>query len=138
MPSSLELVRRANRAGISEGIPALHPFQHIPPNPPLDLKAFTAKDNCMPNHKDWKYIKRFDIDDGRVSRYTISFYRKRNLWYDEIRYDSHETKRGLKLSEPHFHLKLRSSFKGDADKAVEEIREIIDNYLRMLEEVVER
>lgn len=92
----------------------------------------------MPNLQDWKYVKRVDIDDGRVSRYTISFYRKRNLWYDEIRYDSHETKRGRKALEPHFHLKLRSSFKGDADKAVEEIREIIDNYLRMLEGVLKR
>ena len=92
----------------------------------------------MAGHKDWKYVTRFDIDDGRLSRYTIGFYRKRNGWYDEIRYDSHETKKGQKVPEPHFHLKVRSSFKKDTAKAIEEIREIIDNYLGTIEGVLQR
>lgn len=92
----------------------------------------------MPEHKGWMYVARVDIDDHLVSRYTVSFYRKRNGWYDEMRYDSHERKKGKQVQEPHFHLKLRSSFKRDADLAVAEIREIIDNYVEYVEEVIRR
>ena len=33
-------------------------------------------------------------------------------WYDEIRYDSHERKRGGKIPVPHLHVKLQSGLKG--------------------------
>lgn len=59
-------------------------------------------------------------------------------WYDEIRYDSHERKKGRSVLAPHLHIKLQSAFKPDTDRAVEEIREIIDNYVRIIDEVIER
>ncbi len=52
---------------------------------------------------------------------------------DEIRYDSHDRKRGRAVLAPHFHMKLCSGLKVDPDAAVEEIKEIIDNQLGNLE-----
>ncbi len=97
----------------------------------------------MPTHeyKDWKYIRRIDFDaEGKVARYTINFYRSGRTadWYDEIRYDSHEIRRGKDTLAPHFHMKLRSGFKGDANAAVEEIQSIIDNQVKPIEGVLEK
>ena len=89
--------------------------------------------------RDWSYVMRIDTAlDGNVARYTISFFRERENWHDEIRYDSHEQKRGQSVLAPHFHLKIRSGFKPDTGKAVEEIKEIIQNHLRGIAEVLER
>jgi len=43
---------------------------------------------------DWKVISRVTSEDGNITEYTIQFYRPRGdgNWYDEIRYDSHETR----------------------------------------------
>ena len=89
----------------------------------------------MPTHeyKDWKYIRRADFDaEGKVARYTINFYRRERTadWYDEIRYDSHEIRKGKDTLTPHFHMKLRTAFKGDDNVAVEEIQSIIDNQVK--------
>ena len=75
--------------------------------------------------------------DDRVSEYSINFYRDSGDWFDEIRYDSHDRHRGRKVVAPHFHMKLRSAFKGDADAGVEEIRSMIDNYLQDIQEVID-
>jgi hypothetical protein len=58
--------------------------------------------------------------------------------YDEVRYDSHEWKKGRSVLSPHFHLKLRSSFKADLEKAVGEIHRIIDRHVKGIRKVVER
>ncbi|MBI3941082.1 MAG: hypothetical protein HY315_09625 [Acidobacteria bacterium] len=72
-----------------------------------------------------------DIQDA------LSFYRKRDgRWYDEIRYDSHERKRGRKIPAPHLHAKLQSGRKGEIAQAAEEIKNIIDNYVPELEDVI--
>ncbi|MDP2996234.1 MAG: hypothetical protein Q8N47_02020 [Bryobacterales bacterium] len=89
-------------------------------------------------HSGWKCLNRVDFEDGVATRYTIAFYRQNGEWYDEIRYDSHEWKRGRNVSSPHFHLKLRSAKKGDLDAAVEEIRQIIDEHVDSIREVIER
>lgn len=89
--------------------------------------------------RDWSYILRVDNEPGgKVSRYTINFYRHVGEWYDEIRYDSHDQKRGRTVLAPHFHMKVSSRFKPDTGKAIEEIKEIIDNYLKGIGEVLER
>ncbi len=46
--------------------------------------------------KDWKVISRVTSEDGKVTEYTVQFYRPRGdgNWYDEIRYDSDETRKG--------------------------------------------
>ena len=44
--------------------------------------------------------------------------REESDWYDEIRYDSHDRRRGRKVLAPHFHMKIRCTFKADADGAV--------------------
>ena len=88
---------------------------------------------------DWKYLRTVESDEnGRTVRYKIHFYRRSSgdEWYDEIRYDSHEMKRGQDLRAPHFHMKLRSAFKMDDQMAIEEIRRIIDNYLKEIEGVL--
>ena len=91
-------------------------------------------------HGDWKYFRRIDFDSaGRIDRYTIQFYRRRNAdWYDEIRYDSHEIKRGRDIVAPHFHMKLQSEFKRHADVAIEEIKGLIDNQLEEVDRVLKR
>ena len=97
----------------------------------------------MPTHeyKDWKYIRRIDFAaDGKVARYTINFYRRDGDadWYDQIRYDSHDIRKGKDTLAPHFHMKIRSAFKGDDNVAVEEIQAIIDNQVKQIEGVLEK
>lgn len=92
-------------------------------------------------YQDWKYIRRTDFDsEGKVARYTINFYRRdrSNDWYDEIRYDSHEIRKGKDKQTPHFHMKLRSAFKGNDNAAVEEIQSIINNHVKQIEGVLEK
>ena len=95
-------------------------------------------------YKDWKFISRVTYDDTKdgtdVDEYSIHFYRERTNgeWYDEIRYDSHETRRGREIISPHFHMKLLSGFKPDPNAAVEEIKHVIDTYVKHISGVVER
>ena len=69
-----------------------------------------------------------------------SFYRHKagTDWYDEVRCDSHEMRKGKDTQAPHFHMKLRSAFKTNDAIAIEEIRSIIDNQLKAIEEVLEQ
>ena len=71
--------------------------------------------------------------------YSIHFYRERGSgdWYDEIRYDSHEARKGHIEIASHLHMKLMSSFKPNPIGAVEEIKSVIDNYVRNISGVVE-
>ncbi len=91
----------------------------------------------MAGHKDWKYDAKILIEDGKAVRYALAFWRLRNGWFDEVRYDSHERKRGKDAEAPHFHMKLKTGFKEDANKAVEEIKAIIDNYVQKLEDAIQ-
>jgi len=61
-----------------------------------------------PNTGDWKCLNVYvsDKESGVVIEYKIHFYRKIDEWYDEVRYDSHEIKKGRKIIAPHLHLKL--------------------------------
>lgn len=89
-------------------------------------------------YEGWNYTMRIVAEeDGRVSEYSINFYRDREQWFDEIRYDSHERRRSRKVPGPHFHMKLQSSFKGDPGAALEQIKSMIDNYLQKIQEVIE-
>jgi hypothetical protein len=89
--------------------------------------------------REWKYIKRLVMEDGKVAQYSISFYREgADGWYDEVRYDSHDRRRGRKVLAPRSHIKLGTAFKGEAGRAVEELREIIDTYVERMEEVLWR
>ncbi|PYV16575.1 MAG: hypothetical protein DMG07_07560 [Acidobacteria bacterium] len=87
-------------------------------------------------YKDWRYTAKALVVDRRAVRYSLAFYRQRGDWYDEIRYDSHERKRGRDVPAPHFHMKLRSGHKDSVDEAIEDIKAIIDNYLHKLEEAI--
>jgi hypothetical protein len=75
-----------------------------------------------------------DKDSGAVIEYKIHFYRKLNGWYDEVRYDSHEIRKGRKTLAPHLHMKLSTSFK-DSQEGEEELRRIIDGVLPQLREI---
>jgi hypothetical protein len=76
---------------------------------------------------DWKCLNVAvrDKSSGEVIEYKIHFYRKTNGWYDEVRYDSHEIKRGRKLASPHLHLKLATPFK-DSTQGEAELLKIIE------------
>ena len=89
-------------------------------------------------HRDWKCKLKVVHEDGKLVEYTIALYRTHESgWYDEIRYDSHEQKKGRNVLAPHFHMKLRSSFKDLPERSVEEIRRIIDNHLDAIRKEIE-
>jgi len=89
-----------------------------------------------PDNKNWKCLNVTvrDKESGAVIEYKIHFYRKTNGWYDEVRYDSHEIKKGRKTLAPHLHLKLATSFK-DAARGEAELKRIIDTALPRIKEI---
>jgi len=89
-----------------------------------------------PDNKNWKCLNVTvrDKESGAVIEYKIHFYRKTNGWYDEVRYDSNEIKKGRKTLAPHLHLKLATSFK-DAASGEAELKRIIDTALPRIKEI---
>jgi hypothetical protein len=86
----------------------------------------------------WKHKISVAYEDEKIVEYSVHFYRfHESGWYDEIRYDSHELRKGRETLAPHFHLKLRSGPKESPERCVEEIKRIIDNYLEPIREVIE-
>ena len=86
----------------------------------------------------WKHKIRIVYESEMPVEYSIHFYRiHASGWYDEIRYDSHETRKGREVFSPHLHVKLRSGFKDSADRSVEEIKRIIDTCLEPIREIIE-
>ncbi len=93
----------------------------------------------MPEHssgRDWKCLNVTVSDkaSGAITEYKIHFYRKTDGWYDEVRYDSHEIKRGRKILAPHLHMKLATPFK-NPQEGEEELKRIIDKILPELKEI---
>ena len=85
---------------------------------------------------DWKCLNVVvrDKASGAAIEYKIHFYRKCNARYDEVRYDSHEIKRGRKVASPHFHLKLATPFK-DSKQGEEELKKIIETVVPPIREI---
>ena len=75
-----------------------------------------------------------DKESGDVIEYKIHFYRKADGWYDEVRYDSHEIRRGRKTLAPHLHMKLGTPFKDPKD-GEEELKRVVDRILPELKEI---
>ena len=75
-----------------------------------------------------------DKASGAVIEYKMHFSRKTNGWYDEVRYDSHEIKRGRKTAAPHLHVKLATPFK-DSIYSEEELKRIIRTVLPQIKEI---
>jgi hypothetical protein len=75
-----------------------------------------------------------DKESGTITEYKVHLYRKTNGWYDEVRYDSHEIKRGRKILAPHLHMKLATPFKNPKEDE-EELKRIIDSILPGLKEI---
>ena len=88
------------------------------------------------DNKNWKRlnISVTDKESGAVIEYKIHFYRKLNGWYDEVRYDSHEIRRGRKTLAPHLHMKLGTPFK-DSQEGEAELSRIIEGILPELKEI---
>jgi hypothetical protein len=88
------------------------------------------------DNKNWKClnISVTDKESGAVVEYKIHFYRKLNGGYDEVRYDSHEIRRGRKMLAPHLHIKLGTPFK-DVQEGEAELKRIIDGILPRLREI---
>jgi hypothetical protein len=86
--------------------------------------------------KDWNCLNVTvsDKQSGAVIEYKIHFYRKTNGWYDEVRYDSHEIKKGRKTLTPHLHVKLTTPFKDSAGGEAE-LKRIIDTVLPLIKEI---
>jgi hypothetical protein len=87
--------------------------------------------------KNWKRLNIAvrDKESGAVIEYKIHFYRKRNGGYDEVRYDSHEIRRGKKALAPHLHTKLHTPFK-DSEQGEAELKRIIEELLPGLREII--
>ncbi len=75
-----------------------------------------------------------DKASGMAVEYKIHFYRKTDAGYDEVRYDSHQVKRGKKIASPHLHLKLATPFK-NSKQGEEELRRIIERLLPQIQEI---
>ena len=90
------------------------------------------------NHEDWKCLNVTvsNKESNAVIEYKVHFYRKTNGWYDEVRYDSHEIKRGRKVLTPHLHIKLATLFK-DTQEGEAELKRIIERILPELKEIAQ-
>jgi hypothetical protein len=75
-----------------------------------------------------------DKESRAVIEYKIHFYRKTNGWYDEVRYDSHEIRKGRKSLAPHLHMKLATPFK-DPKEGEAELNRMIDEILPRIKEI---
>jgi hypothetical protein len=75
-----------------------------------------------------------DKDSGSVIEYKIHLYRKVNGSYDEVRYDSHEIRKGRKTLAPHLHVKLSTRFK-DSAEGEKELKRIIAAILPEIREI---
>ena len=75
-----------------------------------------------------------DKESRAVIEYKIHFYRKTNGRYDEVRYDSHEIRKGRKLLAPHLHIKLATPFK-DPKAGEAELKRMIDELLPKIKEI---
>lgn len=86
--------------------------------------------------QNWKClnISVTDKESGAVVEYKIHFYRKLNGVYDEVRYDSHEIRRGRKTLAPHLHMKLGTPFKS-VQEGEAELKRIIESILPGLKEI---
>lgn len=92
----------------------------------------------MREYKGWTcFIRAKRRED--ITECYLSFYKQvpERDWYDEVRYDSHERKRGKMLDLPHFHVKLHGSPK-DPKQAESDLMEIIDDFVPKLLEVTEK
>jgi hypothetical protein len=86
---------------------------------------------------DWKCLNVTvsDKESKAVIEYKVHFfYRRANGRYDEVRYDSHEIKRGRKVLAPHLHVKLATPIK-DPKRGEQELKRIIDEVLPELKEI---
>lgn len=90
------------------------------------------------NSEDWKCLNVTvsNKESGAVIEYKIHLYRKTDGWYDEVRYDSHEIKRGRKTVAPHLHVKLATPFK-DPKESQEELKRIIEQILPQIKEITQ-
>ena len=88
------------------------------------------------DNKTWKClnISVTDKESGAVVEYKIHFYRKLNGGYDEVRYDSHEIRRGKKTLAPHLHMKLGTPIK-NVQEGEAELKRIIDGIVPGLREI---
>lgn len=88
-------------------------------------------------YQEWQYDVETRYEDNRLAWCSVAFYRPHESgWYDEVRYDSHEWKKGVNILAPHLHMKIRCAFKDSVDEGVEELKSIIDNYVKVLKETV--
>ena len=90
------------------------------------------------DHEDWKCLNVTvsNKESNAVIEYKVHFYRKTNGWDDEVRYDSHEIKRGRKVLAPHLHIKLATPFK-DTQEGEAELKRIIERILPELKEIAQ-
>lgn len=91
-----------------------------------------------PDHENWKCLNVTVTDkaSGAIIEYKIHLYRKTDGWYDEVRYDSHEIKRGRKTLAPHLHIKIATPFK-DPKEGEEELKGLIDRVLPDVKEITQ-
>lgn len=93
----------------------------------------------MPEYRGWRYSAGIVKMEDTVTECYLSFYRQMEDrdWYDEVRYDSHERKRGRRIELPHFHIKVRGS-RRSPEEANAALKEIVDSIVPQLLEVTER
>jgi hypothetical protein len=92
----------------------------------------------LTDNKGWKClnVSVTDKDSSAVIEYKIHFYRKVNGSYDEVRYDSHQIRKGRKSLAPHLHMKLATPFKNSME-GEKELKQLIDEILPHIKEITQ-
>ena len=92
----------------------------------------------MRKYKGWQYDANVVVNRSPETELYLSFHRRvpGRDWYDEVRYDTHERKSGRRLRLPHYHVKIRGSYR-DRQRAEASLVKIIDDIVPQIIEVAE-
>ncbi len=93
----------------------------------------------MNQYKDWQYDANVVVGRSPETELYLSFHRRvpGRDWYDEVRYDTHERRRGRRLKLPHYHVKIRGDYINQ-QQAEARLMKIMDEIAPQIIEVTEK
>ncbi|MBI2058544.1 MAG: hypothetical protein HYT87_02115 [Nitrospirae bacterium] len=88
-------------------------------------------------HDEWKLSIIADASEPATGEFHVRLYRQRGSWYDEIRFDSHELRKGRKIFMPHVHVKMQTAVM-DSVGAAAKARTVAGEIAPLLEGILKR